>query len=137
MCGVSTTIITCAIPSKGSASDRSYLKLLIAGTARYFEISEVSADAGYMSGENMREVLLMGALPYIAFTKSCAVDADYKSQIWKDLLYLYKTRHPIFTKPYFLRNNVEATFSSIKAVSEPGYGASRRRGNLTRCSVWR
>lgn len=115
MCGVATNVITCAIPTEGNESDRNYLKLLIAGTARYFQITEVSADAGYMSAENMREVLLAGALPYIAFTKNCAVDANYKSRIWKDLLYLFKTKHNVFTSHYFLRNNVEATFSSMKA----------------------
>lgn len=130
MCGVSTTIITCAIPSEGSASDRNYLKLLIAGTARYFQITEVSADAGYMSGENMREILLAGALPYIAFTKSCTVDADYKSQIWKDLLYLFKTKNSAFTKAYFLRNNVEATFSSMKALFRGRLRSKSTRGQF-------
>ena len=67
MVGVGSNIITCAEPSEGSASDRTYLRRLVEGTARYFEISEVSADAGYLSGENMRAVLLAGGIPYIAF----------------------------------------------------------------------
>ena len=115
MIGVGSNIITCAEPTDGRASDRNYLRLLIEGTARYFEITEVSADAGYLSGENMRAVLLAGAIPYIAFTKACALDADYKSEFWKDLLYLHKTRHPQFTDHYYLRNNVESSFSSMKA----------------------
>lgn len=115
MIGVGSTIITYAEPTEGTASDRNYLRLLVEGTARYFEITEVSADAGYMSGENMRAVLMAGAIPYIAFTKSCVIDADYKSNIWKDLVYLHKTRHPQFTDHYYLRNNVESLFSSIKA----------------------
>lgn len=115
MVGVQTNIITCAEPSEGSASDRAQLRRLIEGTARYFEISEVSADAGYLSAENFRTVLLAGGIPYIAFYKNCALDGDYKSAFWKDLLFLYKTRHPRFTEHYYLRNNVEATFSSIKA----------------------
>lgn len=115
MVGVRTNIITCAESSDGTASDRIYLGRLVEGTARYFDISEVSADGGYLSGENMRAVLLAGGIPYIAFYKNCALDADYKSMFWKDMLYLYKTRHPRFMDHYYLRNNVEATFASMKA----------------------
>lgn len=115
MVGVGSNIITCAEPSEGSASDRVYLRRLVEGTARYFDISEVTADAGYLSGENMRAVLLAGGIPYIAFYKNCALDADYKSAFWKDMLYLYKTRHPRFMDRYYLRNNVEASFASMKA----------------------
>jgi hypothetical protein len=114
MVGVGSNIVTCAEPSEGSASDRTYLGRLVEGTARYFDISEVSADAGYLSGENMRAVLLSGGIPYIAFYKNCALDADYKSTFWKDMLYLYKTRHPRFMERYYLRNNVEASFASMK-----------------------
>jgi transposase len=115
MIGVVTNVITYAEPSEWNASDRPLLKLLVEGTARYFDISEVSADAGYLSAENFRTVLLAGGIPYIAFYKNCALDADYKSTFWKDLLYLSKTRHPRYTEHYYLRNNVESTFSSIKA----------------------
>lgn len=115
MVGVGSNIITCAEPSEGSANDRTYLSRLVEGTARYFDISEVSADAGYLSGENMRTVLLAGGIPYIAFYKNCALDADYKTTFWKDMLYLYMTRHPRFMDRYYLRNNVEASFASMKA----------------------
>lgn len=115
MIGVGSNIITCAEPSVGSSCDSEFLRRLVEGTARYFDISEVSADAGYLSGENMHAVLLTGAIPYIAFKSNCALDADYKSTFWKDMLYLYKTRHPRFMNRYYLRNNVEATFASMKA----------------------
>lgn len=115
MIGVKTNIITYAETTEGTASDMNYLKHLVAGTARYFNISEVSADAGYLSGENMHTVLLHGGIPYIAFKKNNALDADYKSTFWKDMLYLWKTKHPLFTKHYFLRNNVEATFHAMKS----------------------
>jgi transposase len=115
MIGVKTNIITYAETSEGTASDMTYLKHLVAGTARYFNISEVSADAGYLSGENFYTVLLHGGIPYIAFRKNNALDADYKSTFWKDMLYLWKTKHPVFTEHYFLRNNVEAAFHAMKA----------------------
>lgn len=115
MVGTCSNVITYAVPSVGTEHDGGYLKQLIAGTSRYFEIAELSADAAYLSGENMRLVLLAGAVPYIAFRKNCQIDADYKSNFWKDLLYLYKSRHPQFDDHYLLRNNVESTFSSMKA----------------------
>lgn len=127
MIGVRSKIITYAEVSEGSASDMTYLKRLVEGTARYFELSEVSADAGYLSAENMYRVLLKGAIPYFAFKKNCVLDADYKSTFWKDMLYLCKTRHPIFTEHYFLRNNVETTFHAMKAK----FGG-RLRSKLTR-----
>jgi transposase len=114
LCGTRTNIITAAEVSEGKEHDAPFFKRLLEGTARYFEISEVSADGGYLSGDNMNAALMIGAIPYIAFRKDCALNADYKSTIWKDLLYLFKTRDPLFTDHYFLRNNVEATFHSLK-----------------------
>ncbi len=115
MCGVRTNIITGVEVSEGSANDSPYLKQLVEDTARYFEISEVSADGAYPSGENLRAVVLAGGIPYIAFRKNNTLDGDYKSTIWKDLLHLYKSRHPKFAEHYYLRNNVEATFHSLKS----------------------
>lgn len=127
MIGVKSNIITWAEPTESNASDRAYLKRLVEGTARYFEISEVSADAGYLSAENFRTILLAGGIPFIAFYKNCAVDGDYKSTFWKDMVYLHKTRNPRFTDHYYLRNNVESTFSSIK-----GKFGGRLRSKSTR-----
>jgi transposase len=115
ICGVKTNIITSAEVSEGTASDHSYFKRLLEGTARYFNVTEVSADAAYLSGENMLAALTIGAIPYIGFRRDCALDANYKSTFWRDMLYLFKTRHPLFTEHYFQRNNVEATFHSLKA----------------------
>jgi hypothetical protein len=137
MCGVRSNIITCAEVSEGKANDHPYLRGLIEGTARYFEITEVLADGGYPSGENMLTVLLAGAIPYIAFAKNHALDADYKSAIWKDLLYLYKTRHPQFTDHYYQRNNDEATISALKAKFGGRLRSKSKRGqfNEALCKV--
>ena len=115
MCGVRTNIITGIETTEGTASDKPYLKQLVEGTARYFEVSQVSADGGYTSAENFRAVVLAGGIPYIAFHKTNTLDADYKSTIWKDMLHLYKSRHPQFVDRYYQRNNVEATFHSLKS----------------------
>jgi transposase len=115
MIGVETNIITYAEVTEGTASDIVNLKQLVEGTSRYFKISEVSADAGYPSGENVRAILLAGGIPYIAFRKNNTLDADYKSTAWKDLLHLYKRRDPKYMEHYNRRNNVEATFHALKS----------------------
>jgi len=116
ICGVKTNVITCAEVTAGTVSDRNFLKPLVERTARYFNISEVSADGGYLSGENFRTVILLGGKPYIAFYKNCALDADFKSLAWKETLRLWKDRNQEIMNKYYLRNNVEAIFSSIKRV---------------------
>jgi transposase len=130
MVGVKTKVITYAIVTEGTASDMNYLKYLVEGTSRYFDISRVSADAGYLSGENMYAVLLHGGIPYIAFKKNSALDGNYKSTFWKDMLYLWKTRHPVFTEHYFLRNNVEATFHAMKAKFGGHQRSRSKRGQF-------
>lgn len=130
MCGTSTNIITCAEVSEGTAHDASYLKRLLKGTARYFEVSEVSADAAYLSGDNMLAVLNSGAIPYIAFRRDNVLDSAYKSTFWRDMLYLFKTRHPLFTEHYFLRNNVEATFHALKAKFGGSLRSKSSRGQI-------
>jgi transposase len=130
MCSTKMNIITCAEVSDGKANDGPYLRRLLESTARYFEISEVSADAAYLSGDNMLAVLTNGAIPYIAFRKDCALDADYKGNFWRDMLYLFKTRHPLFTEHYFLRNNVEATFHALKAKFGGNVRSKSPRGQI-------
>lgn len=112
--GVESNVITCAEPSERTAADGPFLKRLVAGTAKYFELTEVSADAAYLSGENMHAIRRAGAMPYIAFKRNSAIDGDYKSTLWKDLCYLYKTRHKRLTEHYYLRNNVESSFKALK-----------------------
>lgn len=115
MCGVHSNIITSAEVSKGTENDSSYFKPLVERTARYFDISEVSADAAYVGANNRRIVILAGGMPYIAFRRNSSLNAEYKSTHWKEMLSLFKKRRPEFMSRYYLRNNVEATFSSIKA----------------------
>jgi transposase len=112
ICGVKTHVVTSAIVSWGHESR--FFGRLVAATARNFRMEEVSADAGYISGENMRHALLAGATPYIAFRSNFRLDADYKSTIWKRLLAMFQDEHWRFMSHYDKRNNVESVFSMIK-----------------------
>lgn len=113
ICGVKTHIVTSAIVSWGHESQ--FFGRLVAATSRNFRMAEVSADRGYISGENMRHVVKAGATPFIAFKSTFRLDADYKSTIWKQMLSMFLHEHGRFMAHYNKRNNVETVFSMIKA----------------------
>jgi transposase len=113
ICGVKTHVVTSAVVSWGHESQ--YLGRLVAATSRNFKIAEVSADRGYISGENMRHIVKAGATPFIAFRSNFRLDANYKSTIWKRMLSIFLHEHERFLAHYNKRNNVETVFSMIKA----------------------
>lgn len=113
ICGVKTHIVTGVIVDPGH--DSRFFGRLVSATARNFTMKEVSADRGYISGENMRHALLAGATPFIAFKSNYRVDADYKSTVWKQMLSMFQNEHGRFLAHYNKRNNVETVFSMIKA----------------------
>jgi Transposase DDE domain len=114
-CGARTNVVASVLVTSSKEADSPHFGRLVGTAARHFNIMEVSADKGYLSAENMRFALIAGAIPYIAFRENCRLDADYKSTFWKRMLYLYKYRQHEFAVHYNLRNNVETTFSMIKA----------------------
>ncbi len=113
ICGVRTHVVTSVIVSPGHESR--FFGRLVAATARNFRMEEVSADAGYISGENTRQALMVGAVPFIPFRSNCRVDAGYRSEVWKRLLTMFREEHWRFLAHYNKRNNVETVFSMIKA----------------------
>jgi transposase len=115
ICGVQTNIITMAEVSDGHANDSPFFKGLVQQTARRFRVSEVSADAGYIAAHNQREVLLLGAVPYIAYRSNSSPYWKPKSSFYKRMLELFEQRKPEFMEHYYRRNNIESTFFMIKA----------------------
>jgi len=113
ICGVKTHIVTSVIVDWGN--DSRFFGRLVAATKRNFRMEEISADRGYISGENMRHAVLAGATPFIAFRSDFRLDADYKSTIWKRMLSMFLEEHGRFMAHYNKRNNVETVFSMIKA----------------------
>lgn len=113
ICGVRTHVVTSVIVRWGHESK--FFGRLVAATARNFKMEEISADAGYISGENMRHAVMAGATPFIAFRSDFRLDADYKSAIWKRMLTMFQNEYGRFMAHYNRRNNVESVFSAIKA----------------------
>ncbi len=84
MIGAKTHVITHAVVSNGTAADSPFFRELVRNTASNFDLLEVSADAGYLAAENMRETLMAGAIPYIAFrSNSTGSGLQAKSAFWE------------------------------------------------------
>lgn len=115
ICGTTTNIVTSVITTPGEYSDNPQFGRLVEVTARNFKMAEISADKGYFGAENMRSGFMAGATTFIPFKSNNALDADYKSMLWKRMLYMYKFERSKFMAHYNKRNNVETTFSMIKA----------------------
>jgi transposase len=114
MCGVKTNIVTAVEMSGRHANDSPYLKPLLNETAASgFEIREVSADKGYISANNLRLVLLKGAIPYIPFKENHTTNG--KSTVWNRMLHFYRYHEDEFNTHYHKRSNVESTFWMIKS----------------------
>jgi transposase len=119
ICGVKTKIVTGVITTHGSASDNRQFGPLIEVTSRNFNMQEVSADKAYLGAENMRSALLAGATPFIPFKSNNRMDAEYKSTVWKQALYMFLYKQAEFWARYNKRNNVETAFHMIKS----GFGS--------------
>lgn len=127
--GVSTNIITAAEVSERTSHDSTHFKRLVEATARYFKISEVSADAAYISSENSRAVLMLGGIPFIAFRKNCTTAGSH-STFLSEMLQMYQSRQEQFMRHYYLRNNVESTFSALQAKFTDRLRSKSPRGQI-------
>jgi transposase len=115
MIGTTSNIVTAAVVTGGEAADGPQLGRLMHATKSNFNISAVSGDAAYLSGENMRHIAVAGALPLLKFKSNNLLDSGYaKSQLWKNMWGLFNERFYVYMSHYNKRNNVESTFSMIK-----------------------
>ena len=114
MCGTRTHVVTSVELSRARMHDSPYLKPLIEQTAKAgFNMVEVSADKGYISGDNLQTVVDHGATPYIPFKAN--VTGKRGSELWKKLFHYYSFKREEFLVHYHKRSNVETTFHMIKA----------------------
>ncbi len=120
MTGVKTNVITSVDVTGPEVGDAGQLPALLEKTAQRFEISEVSADKGYLSKKNMEAVEAIGAVPYISFK----IDSkgDNGCEIWRKMFHFYQFKRTEFLAHYHKRSNVETTFSMMKRK----FGASIR-----------
>ena len=110
MCGVRTNVVTAVEIHSPTANDSPLLPPLLKHTASNFHVSEVSADLGYSSENNLKAITGAGAVPLIPFKSNATPD---KGGVWAEMF--HASRQQGFSERYHLRSNVESTFSMIKA----------------------
>jgi transposase len=110
-CGIKTNVITAVEIAGKNANDAPLLPPLLKTTAETFSIAEVSADAGYSSGDNMQAIVDVGAKPYIAFKDNATGGVG---GIFAKMFHYYSFNKDEYLEHYHKRSNVESTFSMMK-----------------------
>lgn len=113
ICGVRTNIIAGIKVTEGKTADSPQFKELLHQAFRNFKIREVSADAGYLSRENVQAVEDIGAKPFIMPRKGVTAKA-HGSLAWHRMIRMFENKETLFLRKYHKRSNVEATFAMIK-----------------------
>jgi transposase len=88
---------------------------LLDDTAKIFSMKELSADAGYLSKENVKAIAKKGAIPFIMGKRGVNVPRrkGFVSP-WGEMLRAWKHNQMYFAEHYHRRSNVESTFSMVK-----------------------
>ena len=113
MTGVKTNIVTAVEIADRNANDCPQFKPLFEATTRNgFRIGEVSADAAYLSHENMEMVEQAGGTPYICFKSNTTAAAG---GLMAKMFHLYNLNRDEYLSHYHKRSNVETTNMMIKS----------------------
>lgn len=113
--GVQTNVVSAAKITKAYSHDILEFQNLIGSTAKDFNVSEVSADAGYLSRSNVDFVGKLGAVPYIMPKSNIKkTTKPLGSSSWKNMIKMWSKNKEEFKKHYHLRSNAESTFSMLK-----------------------
>ena len=120
--GCKTNIISSVRVTRGAAHESPHFKGLLDDTAKIFSVKEISADAGYLSYDNVNSISKIGAAPFIMGKKGVYVPRHANSA-WGAMLRLWKHHQMFFAEHYSSRSNVESTFSALK----------RKFGDFCRC----
>ena len=92
-------------------------------TCKIFNIKEISADAGYLSKDNVKAIHEINAKPFIMGKKNVNVPNKNSTSAWGKMLGLWKRNQMYFAEHYHKRSNVESTFGALK----------RKFGDFCRC----
>ena len=113
--GTKTNVIVSARVTKGTTHESPYFKSLVDDTVKMFNVKEISADAGYLSRENVKAVANIGAEPFIAGKRNVNINREKTNNSpWTKMLRLWKNNQMYFAEHYHRRSNVEATFGALK-----------------------
>ena len=101
--------------TKGTEHESPYLKPLLDDTVKIFTIKQVSADAGYLSMDNVQCIEDAGAKPFIMLKKNTNIkNIKMATSAWSKMIKFCRDRRTIFLDHYHQRSNVESTFAMLK-----------------------
>jgi transposase len=112
MCGVKTNVVTAIEIDDRHAADAPKFKPLMDATVKNFSVDEISADAGYLSYDNMNVAVTRGATPFIAFKSNTNAK---QGGTFEKMFHYYNLNREEYMSHYHKRSNVESTMSMIKA----------------------
>ncbi len=112
MVGVKTNVVTSVEVTASNVHDSPMLGPLLKSTASHFDISEVSADKGYLARSNVDAIGKIGAMPFIPLKTNTRSPG---SPLWRRMFHFQQVSPKEFGAHYHKRSNVETTFSMIKA----------------------
>lgn len=121
--GCNTNIICSAKITDGNKHESPFFKPLLDDTAKIFNVKEISADAGFISKDNVKAATNVGAIPFIMPKKNMNVTTKGPLTPWNVMLRLWKHYQMVFAQHYHRRSNVESTFGAFK----------RKFGDFCRC----
>jgi hypothetical protein len=111
--GVKTNIVTEIVITADNVHDTKPFRTLLNGTAKNFDVKEISADKAYSSRDNLAAVAEINANAYIPFLKT-ASGRSHGSPLWNKMYHYFKMNQEEFMEHYHKRSNVEATNAAIK-----------------------
>jgi transposase len=118
MCGVKTHVVTSVEATPYQSADTTQLPILVAQTAKMFDVREVSADKAYSDRRNLHAVQAVGGTAYIPFKISSTGKGDHHHKfdgLWNQMWHYYNYNQGMFLEHYHKRSNAESTFAMIKA----------------------
>ncbi|MGC2235699.1 MAG: transposase [Pyrinomonadaceae bacterium] len=110
-----TNIVTAVEVTEKYEHDSTQFKTLVEQTVTNFEMSEISADAAYLSKDNMKTAVDNGAYPYIAWKSNSRATEKEGNELWNKLFHYFSLNKEKFLERYHQRSNSETAFSMIKA----------------------
>jgi transposase len=112
-CGVKTNIVTNIVITSDNVHDTKPFRTLLSGTAKNFDVKEVSADKAYSSRDNLAAVSEIGANAYIPFLRTARGRAG-GCALWNKMYHYFKMNQEEFMAHYHKRSNIESTNAAIK-----------------------
>ena len=110
-----TNVVTAVEVTEKYDHDTNQFKTLVEQTATNFVMSEVSADAAYLSKDNLQTAVDNGAYPYIAWKSNSRATDKPNNELWNKMFHYYALNKEKFLERYHQRSNSETCFSMIKA----------------------